>query len=125
MKYIIPSKLKKGDEIRVIAPSRSLSLVTEETIKLAKEKLEKQGYKVTFSKNCRENKFICITTKATYNDNGNIIGIEILSQDTVNNDNAQYLDIMKKDIVATIKECSPIEISTEKREFKYLFKYAN
>jgi len=54
MKYIIPSKLKKGDEIRVIAPSRSLSLVTEETIKLAKEKLEQQGYKVTFSKNCRE-----------------------------------------------------------------------
>lgn len=54
MKYIVPSKLKKGDEIRIIAPSRSLSLVTEETIKLAKEKLEKQGYKVTFSENCRE-----------------------------------------------------------------------
>jgi muramoyltetrapeptide carboxypeptidase LdcA involved in peptidoglycan recycling len=54
MKYIIPVKLKKGDEIRVIAPSRSLSLVTEENIKLAKENLERQGYKVTFSKNCRE-----------------------------------------------------------------------
>jgi len=54
MKYIIPPKLKKGDEIRVIAPSRSLSLVTEENIKLAKENLERQGYKVTFSKNCRE-----------------------------------------------------------------------
>jgi muramoyltetrapeptide carboxypeptidase LdcA involved in peptidoglycan recycling len=54
MKYIIPLKLKKGDEIRVIAPARSLSLVTEENIKLAKENLEKQGYKVTFSKNCRE-----------------------------------------------------------------------
>lgn len=54
VKYIIPSKLKKGDEIRVIAPSRSLSLVTEVNIKLAKENLEKQGYKVTFSKNCRE-----------------------------------------------------------------------
>ena len=55
MKYTIPPKLKKGDEIRVIAPSRSLSLVTEVNIKLAKENLEKQGYKVTFSKNCREN----------------------------------------------------------------------
>lgn len=54
MKYIIPLKLKKGDEIRVIAPARSLSLVTEENIKLAKERLEQQGYKVTFSKNCRE-----------------------------------------------------------------------
>ncbi len=54
MKYIIPLKLKKGDEIRVVAPSRSLSLVTEVNIKLAKENLEKQGYKITFSKNCRE-----------------------------------------------------------------------
>lgn len=54
MKYIISPKLKKGDEIRVIAPARSLSLVTEENIKLAKENLEKQGYKVTFSKHCRE-----------------------------------------------------------------------
>jgi muramoyltetrapeptide carboxypeptidase len=54
MKYIIPSKLKKGDEIRVVAPSRSLSLVTEVNIKLAKENLEKQGYKITFSKNCRK-----------------------------------------------------------------------
>jgi len=54
MKYTIPSKLKKGDEIRIIAPARSLSLVSEENIKIAKDSLEKQGYKVTFSKNCRE-----------------------------------------------------------------------
>lgn len=54
MKYVFSPKLKKGDEIRVIAPSRSLSLVTEDTIKLAKQNLEKQGYKVTFSKNCKE-----------------------------------------------------------------------
>jgi len=54
MKYIIPPKLKVGDEIRVIAPSRSLSLVTESTIKLAKQNLERQGFKVTFSKNCKE-----------------------------------------------------------------------
>ena len=54
MKYIIPAKLKKGDEIRIIAPSRSLSLLKEETLNLAKEILEKQGYKVTFSKNCKE-----------------------------------------------------------------------
>ncbi len=54
MKYIIPSKLKKGDEIRVIAPSRSLSLVTNNTIKLAKTRLEKEGYNISFSKNCKE-----------------------------------------------------------------------
>ncbi len=54
MKYIIPPKLKKGDEIRIIAPAISLSLVKEGTVKLAKENLEKKGFKVTFSKNCKE-----------------------------------------------------------------------
>ena len=51
---IIPEKLKKGDEIRVVAPAQSLSLVSEENISLAKEKLEREGFVVTFSKNCRE-----------------------------------------------------------------------
>lgn len=51
---IIPKKLQAGDEIRIIAPARSLSLLSEEHIDLAKEKLEKQGFKVSFSKNCRE-----------------------------------------------------------------------
>lgn len=51
MNKIIPGKLKIGDEIRVIAPSRSMSILSEETIKGAKEKLEKLGFKVTFGKN--------------------------------------------------------------------------
>jgi len=51
---LTPEKLHIGDEIRIIAPSRSLSLLSEETIRLAKENLEKQGLEVTFSKNCRE-----------------------------------------------------------------------
>ncbi|MEI7810726.1 MAG: S66 peptidase family protein [bacterium] len=51
---MIPEKLKKGDEIRVIAPARSLALLSDDVLKLAKENLEKQGYKVTFSKNCKE-----------------------------------------------------------------------
>jgi len=51
---IIPSKLKQDDEIRIIAPARSLSLLSEENIQLAKENLEKQGFKVTFSKHCKE-----------------------------------------------------------------------
>jgi muramoyltetrapeptide carboxypeptidase LdcA involved in peptidoglycan recycling len=48
---IIPEKLKAGDEIRVIAPSRSLSIISEEAIKIAKERLESLGFIVTFSKN--------------------------------------------------------------------------
>lgn len=54
-KMIIPKKLQPGDEIRIIAPAMSLSLLREETSNLAKENLEKQGFKVSFSKNCKEN----------------------------------------------------------------------
>jgi muramoyltetrapeptide carboxypeptidase len=52
---IVPKKLQSGDEIRVIAPARSLSLLSEDNLNLAKDNLEKQGFKVSFSKNCREN----------------------------------------------------------------------
>lgn len=51
---IIPPKLKQGDEIRIIAPARSLSLLSDDLIKLAKENFENQGFKITFSKNCKE-----------------------------------------------------------------------
>jgi len=51
---ITPNKLHPGDEIRIIAPSRSLSLLREENINLAKAKLEKLGFKISFSKNCKE-----------------------------------------------------------------------
>ena len=51
---IIPPKLKQGDEIRIVAPTRSLSLLSEDLVKLAKENFEKQGFKITFSKNCKE-----------------------------------------------------------------------
>lgn len=51
---MIAPKLKIGDEIRVISPSRSLSVVKEERIKEAVEFLESQGFKVTFSKNARK-----------------------------------------------------------------------
>lgn len=51
---IIPPKLKQGDEIRIIAPARSLSLLSDDLVKLAKENFEKQGFKITFSKNCKE-----------------------------------------------------------------------
>ncbi|WP_025689663.1 LD-carboxypeptidase [Paenibacillus zanthoxyli] len=44
------NKLTQGDEIRVIAPSRSLSLIRVEQRELAKKKLEQLGYRVTFSK---------------------------------------------------------------------------
>ena len=36
MSKIIPEKLKKGDEIRIIAPSRSMKILGEDVIKIAK-----------------------------------------------------------------------------------------
>jgi len=54
MEIIIPKKLNKGDEIRVIAPSRTLALISDEVRKAAVKRLEDQGYKVTFSRNCLE-----------------------------------------------------------------------
>ena len=53
MDKIIPSKLCVGDEIRVIAPSRSFNLLSPETIDIATNRLEELGFKVTFGKNIR------------------------------------------------------------------------
>ena len=54
MKSIIPKKLQKGDEIRVIAPSRSMTLLDTETIQIAKQRLEELGLVVTFGKNVNQ-----------------------------------------------------------------------
>ena len=51
---ITPNKLKQGDEIRIVAPARSLSLLSDETVNFAVERLESLGFNVTFSKNCKE-----------------------------------------------------------------------
>ena len=64
MEKIIPKKLKKGDEIRVIAPSRSMSILKENTVNLAKSRLEEMGFKVTFGKNtlkCSNDDYKCAT----------------------------------------------------------------
>ena len=54
MILLIAPKLKKGDEIRVIAPSYSLSYVWEEKAQKALRCLEQHGFHVTFSKHSRE-----------------------------------------------------------------------
>ena len=47
---MIPNKLKPGDEVRVIAPSRSMKILGEDCKKIATERLESLGLKVTFGK---------------------------------------------------------------------------
>ena len=51
---MIPPKLKKGDEIRIIAPSGSLSRVRTDVLERALAYLDENGFKVTYSANCRE-----------------------------------------------------------------------
>jgi muramoyltetrapeptide carboxypeptidase LdcA involved in peptidoglycan recycling len=48
---IIPPKLKKGDEIRVIAPSRNLNILSQNTIDIALRNIQEMGFKVSFGKN--------------------------------------------------------------------------
>ncbi len=51
---IIPPKLCAWDEIRVIAPSRSLSLIGQTRMKLAQTRFESEGFRVTYGKHVWE-----------------------------------------------------------------------
>lgn len=50
-----PEKLKKGDEVRIIAPSRSLAIISEETRKIANKRFKDLGLRLSFGKNLEEN----------------------------------------------------------------------
>ena len=52
---IYPNKLKKGDEVRIIAPSTNFSVISEEQKEIAINRLESLGLKVSFGKNINEN----------------------------------------------------------------------
>lgn len=51
---MIPEKLKLGDEVRIIAPSRSMVILRDDCKKIATERLESLGLKVTFGKHVME-----------------------------------------------------------------------
>ena len=54
MNHIFPAKLEAGDEIRIISPSRSMSIISEQTQKFATQRLNDLGFKVTFGKHVNE-----------------------------------------------------------------------
>lgn len=65
MKTIYPEKLQAGDEIRVIAPSASLAIISQRNISLAIKKLQEMGYRVSFGKNTtRQSKDLFDSTSA-------------------------------------------------------------
>ena len=51
---MIPPKIKPGQEIRVIAPSRSLSIVSEAQRNFAQKRLENLGFKISFGEHVLE-----------------------------------------------------------------------
>jgi len=69
MKTICPPKLKKGDEIRVIAPANSLALISGPIREIATKRLKKLGFTVTFGKNVLEcDEFISSSVKSRVED---------------------------------------------------------
>jgi|SRR5680860_153784 len=54
MKKIFPQKLKKGDKVRVIAPSRSMAIISQETRDIAKNRFEELGLELSFGKHIEE-----------------------------------------------------------------------
>jgi len=54
MKKIYPKKLEKGDEVRVIAPASSISIISQQNREIANKRLLDLGFKVTFGKNVEE-----------------------------------------------------------------------
>ena len=54
MQKIYPGKLKSGDEVRIIAPSRSLSIITKESREIANKRFADLGLKLSFGKHVEE-----------------------------------------------------------------------
>ncbi len=66
---IYPEKLKEGDEIRVIAPSRSLAMISKERRKIAKERFDAMGLKLSFGENVeKEGEFKSSSIRARIED---------------------------------------------------------
>lgn len=54
MKSIFPEKLKPGDEVRVIAPSRSMAIISKECQEIANARFADLGLKLSFGKHINE-----------------------------------------------------------------------
>ncbi len=55
MQKIIPPKLQKGDGVRIIAPARSLAMISQETRDIANHRLQEElGLKLTFGEHVEE-----------------------------------------------------------------------
>lgn len=69
MKKIYPPKLKKGDTVRVIAPARSLAIISQEVRDIAKAHFNELGFTLTFGEHVEEkNDFNSSSTESRISD---------------------------------------------------------
>jgi muramoyltetrapeptide carboxypeptidase LdcA involved in peptidoglycan recycling len=54
MKKIIPQKLKKGDKVRIVAPSQSMAIISKEIRDIAKRRFGELGLELSFGKHIEE-----------------------------------------------------------------------
>lgn len=54
MNKIFPTKLKSGDEVRIVAPSRSLAIISKEVRRIANDRFSALGLKLSFGKHVEE-----------------------------------------------------------------------
>lgn len=54
MNKIFPAKLKPGDEVRIIAPSRSLAIISKELREIANDRFSALGLRLSFGKHVEE-----------------------------------------------------------------------
>lgn len=47
---MVPRRLQPGDEVRVISPSRSMAIIKEKQVEIARNRLEALGFQVSFGK---------------------------------------------------------------------------
>ena len=59
MEKIYPKKLKNGDEVRIIAPARSMAIIAEEIKKIANQRFSDLGLKLSFGKHLEEKDDFC------------------------------------------------------------------
>lgn len=69
MNKIVAPKLKTGDVVRIVAPSRSLSIISQESRELANKRFEDMGLKLTFGKHIEESdEFVSSTIESRITD---------------------------------------------------------
>ena len=57
MQKLVPARLQKGDEVRVIAPATGLKIIGQDCREIAKKNFEAMSLKVSFAKNTNDENF--------------------------------------------------------------------